>query len=332
MYNKKVMDIFIAPKNVGVIRGASGIGKVGNARCGDIMKIFILVEDDVITDVKFQTFGCTAAIASSSIATEMIKGKTVSEAYKLTNAEVLAELGELPRSKIHCSVLAEEAIKMAIDNYRKRLAEGKLPPVKKKVEKPVKEPVKDKAAPAAKVKETTKKEKTAESKAENKPADKVVINAVKETKPKQSKTTVKTDKEKTVKKDNSVKPKTVAAKKQDKKPVKKETIKEEPVKADTMESLLNDIKQSISKNPSGLTVDSEEFKTTGSVTRSDNDTGLKYVPSFIINRDELKGKIKENSVKSEDEQMSDDIDNITAKLSEAISKLNFKFDTSDDNE
>ena len=118
MYNEKVINEFTCPKNVGEIEGADGVGKVGNAKCGDIMKMFLKIKDGVITDAKFQTFGCAAAIATSSVATELIKGKTVEQAAKITNAEVVAELEELPPQKIHCSVLAEEAIKAALDDYK----------------------------------------------------------------------------------------------------------------------------------------------------------------------------------------------------------------------
>lgn len=120
MYNEKVMEAFSNPKNVGEIENADGIGKVGNASCGDIMQITLRIENDVITDAKFKTFGCAAAIATSSTATEMIKGMTVEQALKLTNSQVVEELEGLPPQKIHCSVLAEEAIKAAIDDYRSR--------------------------------------------------------------------------------------------------------------------------------------------------------------------------------------------------------------------
>jgi len=120
MYSEKVMDHFTNPRNVGEIENADGIGEVGNAKCGDIMKIFIKVENDIITDIKFKTFGCGAAIATSSIATEMILGKPVKEALELTNKAVVAALDGLPPAKLHCSVLAEEAVKSAIaDYYRK---------------------------------------------------------------------------------------------------------------------------------------------------------------------------------------------------------------------
>lgn len=120
IYTDKVMDHFANPRNVGEIKNASGIGEVGNAKCGDIMKMYIVVEGDVITDVKFKTFGCGAAIATSSIATELIKGMTIPEALKLTNKAVVEALEGLPPAKIHCSVLAEQAIKSAIADYYKR--------------------------------------------------------------------------------------------------------------------------------------------------------------------------------------------------------------------
>ena len=117
LYSEKVMDHFQNPRNVGKMEDADGIGEVGNAKCGDIMKMYIKVEDDIITDVKFNTFGCGSAIASSSKATEMIKGKTVAEALELTNKAVVQALDGLPAQKVHCSVLAEEAIKAAIEDY-----------------------------------------------------------------------------------------------------------------------------------------------------------------------------------------------------------------------
>lgn len=117
LYSEKVMDHFQNPRNVGKMEDADGIGEVGNAKCGDIMKMYIKVEDDIITDVKFNTFGCGSAIASSSMATEMIKGKPVSEALELTNKAVVEALDGLPAQKVHCSVLAEEAIKAAIEDY-----------------------------------------------------------------------------------------------------------------------------------------------------------------------------------------------------------------------
>ncbi len=118
MYSEKVMDHFSNPRNVGELENADGVGEVGNAVCGDIMKIYLKVDDNgVITDVKFKTFGCGAAIATSSMATEMIKGKKVEEALELTNKAVIEALDGLPPAKIHCSVLAEEAVKAAIANY-----------------------------------------------------------------------------------------------------------------------------------------------------------------------------------------------------------------------
>ena len=117
MYTEKVMEEFSCPKNVGELKDANGIGSVGNASCGDIMKIYLRVEDDIIVDVGFKTFGCAAAIATSSMATQMIKGKNISDALKITNAQVIDALGGLPAQKIHCSVLAEEAIKAAIQDY-----------------------------------------------------------------------------------------------------------------------------------------------------------------------------------------------------------------------
>ena len=117
MYNDKVKEAFANPKNVGFIENADGVGKVGNAACGDIMEISLKIEDDRIVDAKFRTFGCAAAIATSSTATEMVKGMTLDEALNLTNAEVVEELEGLPPQKIHCSVLAEEAIKEAIKDY-----------------------------------------------------------------------------------------------------------------------------------------------------------------------------------------------------------------------
>ncbi|HYE84249.1 MAG TPA: Fe-S cluster assembly scaffold protein NifU [Clostridia bacterium] len=120
MYSEKVMDHFSSPRNVGEIAGASGIGEVGNAKCGDIMKIYLQIEDNIIKNVKFKTFGCGAAIATSSIATEMIKGRTVEEALQLTNKAVIEALDGLPPAKIHCSVLAEEAVKAAIEDYMKK--------------------------------------------------------------------------------------------------------------------------------------------------------------------------------------------------------------------
>ncbi len=124
MYNEKVMAAFQNPKNVGEIENYDGIGTVGNAVCGDIMQITIKVENGIITDAKFKTFGCAAAVATSSTATEMVKGLTLDEALKITNKKVVETLEGLPPQKIHCSVLAEEAIKKAIEDYRSRHPEA----------------------------------------------------------------------------------------------------------------------------------------------------------------------------------------------------------------
>ena len=121
-YSENVMDHFQHPRNVGKMDDADGVGEVGNAKCGDIMKIYIKVKDDIITDIKFNTFGCGSAIAASSMATEMIKGKPISQALELTNKAVVEALDGLPPAKIHCSVLAEEAVKAAIDDYYKKKA------------------------------------------------------------------------------------------------------------------------------------------------------------------------------------------------------------------
>ena len=120
LYSEKVMEHFRNPRNVGVIEDANGIGEVGNAKCGDIMKMYLKIEDGVIQDVKFETFGCGSAIASSSMATELIKGKPVAEAEKLTNQAVAEALDGLPAYKMHCSVLAEEAIHAALEDWRSR--------------------------------------------------------------------------------------------------------------------------------------------------------------------------------------------------------------------
>ena len=117
LYSEKVMDHFRNPRNVGVIENADGVGEVGNAKCGDIMKIYLKIENDVIADVKFETFGCGSAIASSSMATELIKGKPVEEALELSNKAVVEALDGLPAYKLHCSVLAEEAVKAAVKDY-----------------------------------------------------------------------------------------------------------------------------------------------------------------------------------------------------------------------
>ncbi|MCR5809677.1 MAG: Fe-S cluster assembly scaffold protein NifU [Clostridiales bacterium] len=126
MYTEKVLDHFQHPRNMGEIEGYNGMGMVGNAKCGDIMQMFIRVNDEgIIEDVGFKTFGCGAAVATSSMATEMIKGKSVDEALQLSNAAVVEALEGLPPVKIHCSVLAEEAVKAAVEDYRKRMAEKK---------------------------------------------------------------------------------------------------------------------------------------------------------------------------------------------------------------
>jgi nitrogen fixation NifU-like protein len=114
------MDHFLHPRNVGMMEDANGVGEVGNAKCGDIMKMYLKIEDEIIQDVKFETFGCGSAIASSSMATELIKGKPVSEAMKLTNQAVAEALDDLPAHKLQCSVLAEEAIRSALEDYRSR--------------------------------------------------------------------------------------------------------------------------------------------------------------------------------------------------------------------
>lgn len=120
LYSEKVMDHFVNPRNIGAIEDADGIGEVGNAVCGDIMRIYLKIADDLIKDVKFETFGCGSAIASSSMATEMIMGKPLSEAMKLTNKAIVEALDGLPPHKIHCSVLAEEAIRGAVKDYYNR--------------------------------------------------------------------------------------------------------------------------------------------------------------------------------------------------------------------
>lgn len=120
IYSEKVMDHFRNPRNVGIIEDANGIGEVGNAKCGDIMRVYLKIEDNKILDAKFETFGCGSAIASSSMATDLIKGKTVEEAWELTNKAVAEALDGLPPVKMHCSVLAEEAIHKAINDYRKK--------------------------------------------------------------------------------------------------------------------------------------------------------------------------------------------------------------------
>ena len=120
LYSDKVMEHFLQPRNVGVIEDADGVGEVGNAKCGDIMKMYLKIDDDIITDVKFETFGCASAIASSSMATELIKGQRVEDAMQLTNKAVAEALDGLPAYKMHCSVLAEEAIQAALEDYRQK--------------------------------------------------------------------------------------------------------------------------------------------------------------------------------------------------------------------
>ena len=120
LYSDKVMDHFLKPRNLGVIEDADGVGEVGNAKCGDIMKVYLKIDDDIITDVKFETFGCASAIASSSMATELIKGASVEDAMKLTNKAVAEALDGLPAYKMHCSVLAEEAIQAALEDYKSK--------------------------------------------------------------------------------------------------------------------------------------------------------------------------------------------------------------------
>ena len=126
-YTEQVMDHFMNPRNMGEMENPDGVGTVGNAKCGDIMRIYIKVEDNVITDVKFKTFGCGAAIATSSKATELVKGKTMDEALQITNKMVMDSLGGLPPVKVHCSVLAEEALHAAIQDYKDRLEKGEKP-------------------------------------------------------------------------------------------------------------------------------------------------------------------------------------------------------------
>lgn len=130
-YTDTVLDHFLNPRNMGELQDANGVGKVGNSKCGDIMEMYLKIHNNVIEDVKFKTFGCAAAIASSSISTTMIVGKTVSEALKVTNKDVLNALGGLPPVKIHCSLLAEEAIKSAISNYYERIGIDPVPIVGK---------------------------------------------------------------------------------------------------------------------------------------------------------------------------------------------------------
>ena len=121
-YSEKVLEHFTNPRNVGAMENPSGVGEVGNAKCGDIMRYYLKIEDDIVTDISYETFGCASAIASSSMASEMIKGKSIDEALKLTNKAVAEALEGLPAQKMHCSVLAEEAVKKAIEDYRSRSA------------------------------------------------------------------------------------------------------------------------------------------------------------------------------------------------------------------
>ncbi|HPU28736.1 MAG TPA: Fe-S cluster assembly scaffold protein NifU [Syntrophorhabdaceae bacterium] len=123
-YNETVMDHFMNPRNMGEMENPDAVGEAGNPVCGDVMKIFLKIENDRIIDVKFKTFGCGAAIASSSMATELMKGKTIEEALKITNEKVTEALGGLPEAKLHCSLLAEEALKVAIENYRSKRKKG----------------------------------------------------------------------------------------------------------------------------------------------------------------------------------------------------------------
>ena len=120
LYSDKVMDHFLQPRNLGTIENADGVGEVGNAKCGDIMKMYLKIDDEIITDVKFETFGCASAIASSSMATELIKGQRVEDAMQLTNKAVAEALDGLPAYKMHCSVLAEEAIQAALEDYKSK--------------------------------------------------------------------------------------------------------------------------------------------------------------------------------------------------------------------
>ncbi|HLD41095.1 MAG TPA: Fe-S cluster assembly scaffold protein NifU [Candidatus Omnitrophota bacterium] len=125
-YSEKVMDHFLHPRNIGEIPDASGVGNVGNPVCGDIMRLYIKVDNEKIIDVKFKTFGCGAAISTSSMVTEMVKGRTIAEAMEITNKAVAEALGGLPAVKMHCSVLAEEALKSAIEDYRKKQQQVKV--------------------------------------------------------------------------------------------------------------------------------------------------------------------------------------------------------------
>ena len=130
MYSENVIDRFTNPRNTGMIKNADGVGTVGNPSCGDIMKIYLKVENETIVDAKFKTFGCAAAISSSDVAMDLIKGKTIEEALKVTNQDVLKELGELPAVKIHCSILAQEGIQAAVEDYRKKQIKKALKSIK----------------------------------------------------------------------------------------------------------------------------------------------------------------------------------------------------------
>jgi len=139
MYSQNVIDIFQKPKNAGIIRGADAIGSVGNASCGDVMKLYLKIENETIADAKFKTFGCVSAIASCEVACDLIKGKTIEQALKVTNKDVLDVLGQIPAQKIHCSVMAQEAIESAIRDFNKRRGIVTPKPVKEKPAKAEKE-------------------------------------------------------------------------------------------------------------------------------------------------------------------------------------------------
>ena len=139
MYSKKVMERFQNPRNAGTLQGSNAVGQVGNATCGDIMKMYLKINDNgIVEDAKFRTFGCCAAIASTDIACDLIKGKTIEDALKISNKDVVDMLGELPPHKIHCSVLAEESIRAAIEDYYKRLEKASKDALKKTKKKPTK--------------------------------------------------------------------------------------------------------------------------------------------------------------------------------------------------
>lgn len=163
IYNEKVMEIFKNPQNMGDLKGANAVGQVGNMACGDIMKIFLKINDDeIIEDAKFKTFGCVAAIVSSSVACELIKGRTIEEALNFDNNEVMKEVGDLPVHKIHCSVLAKEAIEEAIKNYRKTKEKEAKKLAKKKEEE------KKQKAEARKAEKEKAEKQAAQEKKENK--------------------------------------------------------------------------------------------------------------------------------------------------------------------